>query len=160
MNIESQQRSEAIDILGNHHWFHWTDVKKIPKILQKGLYSPVFAGRIKDEEYSRNSAWGNWVWFNANINELWPSTLKPSSQVALIVDNLPEGSLEFLNFASVLRRVSPRRFVGLVIDDLRLTEEEQSRLLDDVLASFNKTGVNLPIYGASGNLLMSERRAL
>jgi hypothetical protein len=49
------------------------------------------------------------------------------------------------------RRIAPRRFRGVVLDQTEDTERKTS--LDNVRDAFDKTGMYLPVYDISGNLL-------
>ena len=150
--VDSKKKLELVDLKNEGNLkVHWTTFKNLPQILVKGIYSPKFARRIKDREYE-----ANWV-YDPEDEYVWtmpaPGSHHDYEKVGII----------FLGTKEFPQRVAPRKFIGLCVDDTCLfvdaTKEEIDQKREEALdvigqikAELGKLGINMAIYGTSGDL--------
>ncbi|MBI4037605.1 hypothetical protein HY382_00995 [Candidatus Curtissbacteria bacterium] len=113
-SAEQQEGLEAgfkpVDILNKNYQFHWTPIGKIEKVLNRGIYSRVFANRIRDNEFHQRTS-----------PHLWPPEkdvyFTPFSWKGLPGSvGIAIGGIPIIENAASLR-VAPRKFVGIVVKD-------------------------------------------
>ncbi len=149
-----QSQVEIVDIISEEYRVHWLQIEQLPKILKRGIYSPKFARRIGDIEYKpRRTSW----------DEHYVHTTEPfgsfgEDRVSVIFKG-----------AKNRRRIAPRKFIGVCVwdnvfrlqeleDELRQREyTETLELVDQIRILLANAGIDLPIYGTSGDLYWPER---
>ncbi len=150
--LEAEQpQVEIVDILSGKYKFHKANFGKLPRILSRGIYSPEFAKRIKDEKYKDRSGFNfRSVFLTSNPEELWAGD--PKIEVGIMVDVSQEGVVPL--------RIAPHQFVGLVLADEKLSEDFLLRRIEQIKQVFEKEETKtrlLPIYGTSGDLIWPKR---
>lgn len=166
------QFRDIADIFSGKYQFHWTTSEKLPKILSQGIFSPELAHRIKDKRFEGTR--GSRIWAMKSPQSIFMITSDIDQIVGIAINTPPDE-----RYWGTLRiRVSPKKFVGLVMaDTLALNPfyyrgiPGERRLGRDMIEGDKmetflervgqckklmepngvKTG-QLPIYGTSGNL--------
>ena len=174
---EKQNLPEPVDILSGKYRFHWTTIDKLPKIMQRGLYSERLAKRIGDSDYRKTRPHSNpkLVSLTSDASDIQSSNVFTAVGLCVLETTTSTFSRLDANF-----RVAPRQFVGILIvdkipswgfalnapdfpEDLYDLEKSKSYVdrkiieIQELLKTSETRARSIPIYGISGNLYWPKR---
>ncbi len=163
---------EIVDLLDPKYMIHWAPIWKLPSILKSGIYSPIFAKQIKDEDFEKRvKATRRDVFFEASKDFVHGH---PNRVVGLVVDTAK---------SRAPLRTAPREILGIVVVDTlenigyingnsggrlgevvaafldrpKMKEKDVMERITKVQELIVSVESNVPIYGISGQIYWPQR---
>lgn len=161
---------KEIDISSRDYLFHWGQMAMVPLVLQKGIYSPSFAQRVKDSTYHRLRTFENEQ--SVFLKSSQYSPYADLDSVCYVVESKRDdiGGGTF----TVRRRIKPRNIKALVVldrnrafvgtfrenDSLDEWHNHAEQMASKVVELCEQQGIilSIPIYGTSGEMYYPKRK--
>ena len=166
------QPKEIVDLLDPRNMIHWAPIWKLPRILKSGIYSPIFAKRIKDKDFEKRvKATRRDVFFEANKDFVHGH---PNRVVGLFVDTTKSraslrtapreilgivvvDTLENISYINGNSRGRLGEVVAAILDRPKMAEKDVMERITKARELTVSVESNLPIYGISGKIYYPQR---
>lgn len=163
---------EIVDLFDPKYMIHWTPMWKLSRILKRGIYSPIFAKRIKEKDYKKRvKATRRDVYFEAYKDFVHGH---PNRVVGLIVDTTKSrvslrtapreisgvvvvDTLENISYINGNSRGKLGEVVAAILDRPKMKEEDVMKRITKAREFVVSVALNLPIYGISGKVYYPQR---